>query len=104
VEWTVPQHPGPEAAPGLQGKDFVLAFVESYGRVTLDDPEYAPAIGGLLDHGTQRLKKAGFLRPQRLPDLVDVRRRELAGPTRRCSPGSGSTASSATARCWPAAG
>jgi hypothetical protein len=34
--------------------------VESYGRVTLDDPEYAPAIGGLLDNGTQRLKKAGF--------------------------------------------
>src|SRR4029078_10282493 len=45
---------------GLKGKDFILAFVESWGRVTLAAPEYAPAIGGLLDNGTQRLKKAGF--------------------------------------------
>jgi hypothetical protein len=52
--------PGQNLLTGLHGKDFVLAFVESYGRVTLDDPEYAPVIGGLLDNGTQRLKKAGF--------------------------------------------
>jgi hypothetical protein len=57
-----PFHNTPPAnlLPGLKGKDFFLAFVESWGRVTLDDPEYAPAIGGLLDNGTQRLKKAGF--------------------------------------------
>jgi len=52
--------PGQDLLNGLRGKDFFLAFVESYGRVTLDDPEYAPRIGGLLDNGTQRLKKAGF--------------------------------------------
>jgi hypothetical protein len=52
--------PGQNLLTGLKGKDFFLAFVESYGRVTLDDPEYAPVIGGLLDNGTQRLNKAGF--------------------------------------------
>jgi hypothetical protein len=52
--------PGEHLLTGLRGKDFVLTFVESYGRVTLDDPEYAPRIGGLLDNGTRRLEKAGF--------------------------------------------
>ncbi|GHE77439.1 hypothetical protein GCM10017786_03590 [Amycolatopsis deserti] len=40
----------------LRGKDFLLTFVESYGRVALD----APSVTALLDSGTERLRAAGF--------------------------------------------
>jgi hypothetical protein len=45
---------------GLRGKDVVLAFVESYGAVSLEHPQLAPGIGALLDAGTDRLRAAGF--------------------------------------------
>ena len=44
----------------LQGKDVVVAFVESYGRDAVEDPEFAPRVGALLDDGTRRLRAAGF--------------------------------------------
>ncbi len=40
----------------LRGKDFLLTFVESYGRVALDDP----GVAALLDSGSDRLRAAGF--------------------------------------------
>ncbi|MDQ0380981.1 alkaline phosphatase family protein [Amycolatopsis thermophila] len=40
----------------LRGKDFLLTFVESYGRVALGDP----GVAALLDDGTRRLRSAGF--------------------------------------------
>lgn len=45
---------------GLQGKDVVFAFVESYGRVALEDPLLGPPIHSLLDDGTAQLEAAGF--------------------------------------------
>ncbi|TWF81919.1 hypothetical protein FHX44_117864 [Pseudonocardia hierapolitana] len=45
---------------GLQGKDVVFAFVESYGRVALEDPRLGPPIHSLLDEGTKQLEDAGF--------------------------------------------
>jgi hypothetical protein len=44
----------------LQGKDVVFTFVESYGRVALEDPRLGPPIHALLDDGTKRLEDAGF--------------------------------------------
>jgi hypothetical protein len=44
----------------LQGKDVVFAFVESYGRVALEDPGLSPGISAVLDDGTRRLADAGF--------------------------------------------
>jgi hypothetical protein len=44
----------------LRGKDVVVAFVESYGRVAVADPQIAPQIGALLDAGDSRLRAAGF--------------------------------------------
>ena len=44
----------------LRGKDVVLAFVESYGRVALEDPEFAPTVNAVLAGGTRRLDAAGF--------------------------------------------
>jgi phosphatidylglycerophosphate synthase len=43
----------------LAGKDVVLAFVESYGRVAVDGPESA-GVRTLLDSGTARLRRLGY--------------------------------------------
>ncbi len=43
----------------LAGKDVVLAFVESYGRVAVDGPESA-GVRILLDDGTARLRRLGY--------------------------------------------
>ncbi|VVJ25144.1 putative membrane protein [Amycolatopsis camponoti] len=52
--------PGDQLLNGLRGKNVVLTFVESYGRVALDDPAFAPKIGATLDAGTAELKAAGI--------------------------------------------
>lgn len=45
---------------GLRGKDVILAFVESYGRVALDDTELAPQVNAVLDPAGRELNAAGF--------------------------------------------
>ena len=45
---------------GLRGKDVLIAFVESYGRVAIEDPEFAPQMTSLLDAGNSRLRAAGY--------------------------------------------
>jgi len=52
--------PGDRLLTGLRGKDVVVAFIESYGRSAVEDPEYAPGVGGVLDEGTRRLRAAGY--------------------------------------------
>ncbi|MFI0408149.1 sulfatase [Actinomadura sp. 3N508] len=52
--------PGDRLLAGLRGKDVVLAFVESYGRTAVQNPQYAPQVGAVLDAGTRRLRDAGF--------------------------------------------
>ncbi|MGK3201791.1 sulfatase-like hydrolase/transferase [Amycolatopsis sp. MEPSY49] len=52
--------PGDQLLNGLRGKNVVLTFVESYGRVALDDPAIAPKIGATLDAGTAELRAAGI--------------------------------------------
>ncbi|MGB2567080.1 sulfatase-like hydrolase/transferase [Micromonospora citrea] len=52
--------PGDRLLTGLRGKDVVLAFVESYGRDAVEDPQYAPRVGAVLDGGTRRLAAAGY--------------------------------------------
>ena len=44
---------------GLAGKDVILAFVESYGRVAVEGPESA-GVRTLLDSGTDRLRGLGY--------------------------------------------
>ncbi|WP_018587248.1 CDP-alcohol phosphatidyltransferase family protein [Salinispora arenicola] len=43
----------------LRGKDVLVAFVESYGRDAVREPEFAD-IGEVLDEGQRRLSAAGF--------------------------------------------
>jgi phosphatidylglycerophosphate synthase len=45
---------------GLRGKDVVLAFVESYGRVAVQGTSFSPRVDAVLDAGTRRLDAAGF--------------------------------------------
>jgi hypothetical protein len=50
----------PSALTGLAGKDVVIAFVESYGRVAVQDPAISPGVEAVLDNGTRQLTAAGF--------------------------------------------
>jgi phosphatidylglycerophosphate synthase len=52
--------PGDQLLTGLRGKDVIVAFVESYGRVAVQDSSFSPRVDALLDDGTERLRAAGF--------------------------------------------
>jgi hypothetical protein len=52
--------PGNRLLTGLRGKDVLLVFVESYGRVAVQDSSFSPQIDGVLDRGTAQLRAAGF--------------------------------------------
>jgi phosphatidylglycerophosphate synthase len=51
---------GEELLTGLRGKDVLLNFIESYGRVAIEDPLVSPGVDAHLDAGTAKLKAAGF--------------------------------------------
>jgi phosphatidylglycerophosphate synthase len=44
----------------LRGKDVLLVFVESYGRVAVQGSDFAPAVDRELDRGTSQLDAAGY--------------------------------------------
>ena len=52
--------PGDQLLTGLRGKDVIVAFVESYGRVAVEDSSFSPRIDAALDKGTKRMRAAGF--------------------------------------------
>jgi phosphatidylglycerophosphate synthase len=52
--------PGNRLLTGLRGKDVLLVFVESYGKVAVQDSSVSARIGALLDRGASRLRAAGF--------------------------------------------
>ncbi|CAM5661955.1 MULTISPECIES: sulfatase [Streptomyces] len=52
--------PSDQLLTGLRGKDVMLTFIESYGRVAIDDPKMGPAVDATLRAGDARLKAAGF--------------------------------------------
>jgi phosphatidylglycerophosphate synthase len=52
--------PGDRLLQGLRGKDVVVVFVESYGRVAVEGSSFSPGVTAVLDDGTQRLRRAGF--------------------------------------------
>ena len=51
---------GSDLLPGLRGKDVVLVFVESYGRISVEGSSFAPGIRDLLDAGTETLGAEGW--------------------------------------------
>ncbi|MCW0212198.1 MAG: sulfatase [Pseudonocardia sp.] len=52
--------PDAQRLAALRGKDVLVTFIESYGRSAIEDPRYAPQVGGVLDAGTRELAAAGF--------------------------------------------
>jgi hypothetical protein len=52
--------PAEELLNGLRGKDVLIVFVESLGRVSLEGPAFSDGINDVLDAGTGRLERAGF--------------------------------------------
>jgi hypothetical protein len=50
----------PDLLGRLQGRDVILAFVESYGVSAIEDPRYAPVVGPRLDSLERRVEAAGL--------------------------------------------
>jgi hypothetical protein len=52
--------PAEELLAGLRGKDVLLVFVESYGRVAVEGSSFSPGVNAVLAEGTERLEADGF--------------------------------------------
>ncbi len=52
--------PGGNLLTGLRGKDVIFAFVESYGKVAVQDSAFSPQVDAVLNAGTKKLDAAGF--------------------------------------------
>jgi hypothetical protein len=52
--------PGDRLLTGLRGKDVLLLFVESYGRVAVQGSSFSPGVDAVLDKGTAQLRAGGF--------------------------------------------
>ena len=51
---------GDRLLAGLRGKDVLLVFVESYGRLAVEGSSFSPGIDAVVDAGTRQLAAAGF--------------------------------------------
>ncbi|HEY7989350.1 MAG TPA: sulfatase-like hydrolase/transferase [Lapillicoccus sp.] len=52
--------PADDLLSGLRGKDVLVVFVESYGRVALESPRLAPTVTAAVDRAASRLGAAGY--------------------------------------------
>ena len=52
--------PDSRLVAGLRGKDVLLVFVESYGKVAVEGSSFSPRVDDVLDNGTKQLQAAGF--------------------------------------------
>jgi phosphatidylglycerophosphate synthase len=52
--------PADQLLTGLHGKDVLLVFVESYGRVAVQDSSFSPQIDAVLHKGDGQLRAAGY--------------------------------------------
>jgi len=50
----------PRLLAGLRGKDVIVAFVESYGEVAVQDSSFSPGVDAVLASGTRTLAAAGY--------------------------------------------
>jgi hypothetical protein len=55
-----PPTPGQGLLSGLQGKDVLFVFVESYGRVAVEGSWFSPGVDAVLAKASKRLSAAGF--------------------------------------------
>ena len=52
--------PDDQLLTGLRGKNVMFVFVESYGRIAIDDPQLGPQLAPILSDGNKQLNAAGF--------------------------------------------
>ncbi len=52
--------PASQLLTGLRGKDVLVLFVESYGRVAVQGTSYSPGVDAVLDAGSAQLRAAGY--------------------------------------------
>lgn len=52
--------PASQLLTALRGKNVLLVFVESYGRVSVEAPDISPGVNAVLAAGTAKLHAAGF--------------------------------------------
>jgi phosphatidylglycerophosphate synthase len=52
--------PGDQLLRGLRGKDVLVVFVESYGRIAVERSSFSPGVDAVLDDGSHRLDAAGY--------------------------------------------
>ncbi len=52
--------PATQLLTALRGKNVLLVFVESYGRVSVEAPDISPGVNSVLAAGTAELRAAGF--------------------------------------------
>jgi len=52
--------PAKDLLTGLRGKDVVIVFVESYGRVAVQGSAFSPQVDDILNAGARKLRAAGF--------------------------------------------
>jgi phosphatidylglycerophosphate synthase len=52
--------PPSQLLQGLRGKDVLLVFVESYGRMAVQGTSFSPPIDEIVDAGTRQLEADGF--------------------------------------------
>jgi phosphatidylglycerophosphate synthase len=52
--------PGDQLLTGLRGKDVLLVFVESYGKVAVQGSSFSAGIDAVLHRGRDQLRAAGF--------------------------------------------
>lgn len=52
--------PGDQLLQGLRGKDVLLVWFESYGRIALEDSWFAPSVVRVLEQGDRELAAAGY--------------------------------------------
>ena len=75
-------------SPGSRGKDVLLVFVESYGRVAVQDTSLLRwGHAGPRPRAPSSCAAAGYQRAERVPHLAHVRRRAAGWPTPRLQSG-----------------
>ena len=52
--------PATDLLTGLRGKDVIVAFVESYGQVAVQDSSIAPGVDSTLQDATSQLRSSGY--------------------------------------------
>jgi phosphatidylglycerophosphate synthase len=57
---TVAATPDSQVLSGLRGKDVLVVFVESYGRIAVEGSSFSPGVDAVLDDGSRRLQAAGY--------------------------------------------